>query len=378
MEIVLEYLDVWWIRVSIALGAALVAYWVVMAFFSQAKKKASRTSNLMDDAIIGAAESPASYGVLLVALGSIIKIIDKEFEPNLLLYRVEAIYITVSILVAWFFLRLIRIRENQILKGRVETKTDQTTITAISKLLRLVVIVLTALVCLQTLGFSLSGVIAFGGVGGAAVAFAAKDLLANFFGGFMVYMDKPFLVGDWIRSPDQNIEGTVEYIGWRITRIRTFDKRPLYVPNSVFAQISIENPSRMTNRRIYETIGVRYSDFSVVDKICKEVDDMLSDHPDIDNNQTLMVNFNRFADSSLEFFIYAFTHTTNWQEFHRIKQKVLIQVGEIIEANGAEIAFPAQSIYMETPVEMQSIEDNISNSREPLRASEQEAPQASN
>jgi len=106
----------------------------------------------------------------------------------------------------------------------------------------------------------------------------------------------------------------------------------------------------MTNRRIYENIGVRYSDFSHVEAICKDVRRMLIDHPEIDDKQTLMVNFNRFADSSLEFFIYTFTHTTDWQAFHQIKQDVLVRVGQIIESYGAEIAFPSQSVYVETPV----------------------------
>ena len=118
---------------------------------------------------------------------------------------------------------------------------------AMAKLLRLSVIITAGLVVLQTLGFSISGVLAFGGVGGIAVGFAARDLLANFFGGLMIYLDRPFSVGDWVRSPDRNIEGTVERIGWRLTVIRTFDKRPLYVPNSVFANIAVENPSRMAS-----------------------------------------------------------------------------------------------------------------------------------
>ncbi|WP_258868179.1 mechanosensitive ion channel family protein [Alkalilimnicola ehrlichii] len=122
------------------------------------------------------------------------------------------------------------------------------------------VIVIAGLVVLQTLGISIAGVLAFGGVGGIAVGFAARDLLANFFGGLTVYLDRPFSVGDWIRSPDREIEGTVERIGWRQTRIRTFDLRPLYVPNSTFNSIALENPSRMSNRRIFETIGIRYND----------------------------------------------------------------------------------------------------------------------
>jgi MscS family membrane protein len=204
---------------------------------------------------------------------------------------------------------------------------------------------------MQLLGYSVSGLLAFGGIGGIAVGFAAKDLLANFFGGLMIYLDRPFSVGDWIRSPDKEIEGTVEDVGWRLTRIRTFDKRPLYIPNSVFASISVENPSRMTNRRIYETVGIRYCDMDSMNNIVQQVTQMLKDHDAIDNNQTMIVNFNKFSDSSLDFFIYTFTKTTDWIEFHSVKQDVLLQIAEIIEKNGSEIAFPTSSIHLESAPE---------------------------
>ncbi|MCV6627683.1 MAG: mechanosensitive ion channel family protein, partial [Cellvibrionaceae bacterium] len=206
---------------------------------------------------------------------------------------------------------------------------DQTTVAAMGKLLRISVIITAALVALQTLGYSVSGVLAFGGIGGLAVGFAAKDLLANFFGGLMIYMDRPFKVGDWVRSPDKEIEGTVEDIGWRLTRIRTFDKRPLYVPNATFTQISLENPSRMLNRRIYETIGVRYDDADKVPALIEAVKEMLKNHEEIDQTQTLMVNFNAFAPSSLDFFIYTFTKTVNWAHYHEVKQDVLLKILDI-------------------------------------------------
>jgi len=352
IELLCEYVLVWWVQCLLIAVASGVAYWLLLHLVERLKTKAGNTQNLFDDAVVGAFSVPAAYAVLLVGLGFILEIIDARFESFSLQDQNQFYYIVGTILFTWFVLRLIRIRENQILKGEVESKSDQATITAIFKVIRLTVLVLAGLVCFQTLGFSLSGVIAFGGVGGAAVAFAAKDLLANFFGGLMVYMDKPFVVGDWVRSPDKNIEGTVEYIGWRVTRIRTFDKRPLYVPNSTFTQISIENPSRMTHRRIYEKIGVRYADMANVEAICKDIRRMLVDHEDIDDSQTLMVNFNAFAASSLEFFVYTFTHTTDWQTYHRIKQNVLVRIGQIIESYDAEIAFPTQSLHLETPVEV--------------------------
>ena len=212
---------------------------------------------------------------------------------------------------------------------------------------------LATLVALQTLGFSVSGVLAFGGVGGIAVGFAARDLLANFFGGFMIYMDRPFSVGDWVRSPDRNIEGTVEKIGWRLTVIRTFDKRPLYVPNSTFTSIAVENPSRMSHRRIYETIGVRYDDAAKLQGIINDVIDMLKKHPEIDDSQTLIVNFNQFAASSLEFFVYTFTHTTNWVKYHEVKQDVLFKIYNIITEHGAECAFPTSTVHLPDPVQLE-------------------------
>ena len=206
--------------------------------------------------------------------------------------------------------------------------------------------ILAAMMILQTMGFSISGILAFGGIGGLAVGFAAQDLLSNFFGGFILYFDRPFAIGDWIRSPDREIEGTVVKIGWRITTILTFDKRPLYIPNSLFSQISVENPSRMSNRRIKETIGLRYDDASKVEPIIKKVKEMLQNHPDIDNEKTLIVNFNTFASSSLDFFIYTFTKTTNWIEFHDVKQDVLLKIIKIVEENGAEFAFPTSTMHL--------------------------------
>ena len=138
----------------------------------------------------------------------------------------------------------------------------------------------------------------------------------------------------------------MEHIGWRLTRIRTFDKRPLYVPNSVFANIAVENPQRMTNRRIYETIGIRYDDAGKMAAITRDVKQMLREHPEMDTNQTMIVNFVAFAPSSLDFFVYTFTKTTDWIRFHEIKEDVMLKILEIIERHGAESAFPTSTIHI--------------------------------
>lgn len=334
--------DAWILKIFAIIFVALLLDFLQKKVLKRIKSQLERTANLWDDAFIHAVIKPLS--VLIWVFGLSIAIEVAGLSNSLKVFEVGVI-----ISVSWTIIRLITfVEKNIIQEKKVQGKTvDQTTADAISQLLRLSVIITSILVGLQSLGFNISAILAFGGIGGIAVGFAAKDLLANFFGGLMIYMDRPFSVGDWIRSPDRNIEGTVEKIGWRLTLIRTFDKRPLYIPNSMFASIAVENPSRMTHRRIYETIGVRYDDSKQLPAIISDVKEMLSEHPEIDTTQTMMVNFNKFASSSLDFFVYTFTKTTNWIKFHEVKQDVLFKITEIVEKHGAEMAFPTSTIHIE-------------------------------
>jgi MscS family membrane protein len=256
----------------------------------------------------------------------------------------------------WFILRFVRAYEASYVEGLKASgeAVDWTFIQAIGKLVRAAVFITAALIVLQNLGINISALLAFGGMGGIAVGLAARDLLANVFGGLTIYLDRPFAVGDWIRSPDQDIEGTVEEIGWRRTVIRTFDQRPLYVPNSLFTTISVENPARMLNRRIYETIGVRYDDVAQVPAILADVRAYLAANPEIDHSRLLMVNFNQFGASSLDFFIYGFTRTVVWAEFHVVKEEVLLAIAGIIAQHGAEIAFPTRTLHLASELRMAS------------------------
>jgi MscS family membrane protein len=117
------------------------------------------------------------------------------------------------------------------------------------------------------------------------------------------------------------------------------------VPNALFTTISVENPSRMLNRRIRETIGVRYDDVDRVPAILADVREYLQASPHIDQSVTLMVNFNSFGASSLDFFIYCFTRTTVWTEFHAVKEEILLHIAGIIAGHGAEVAFPTRTLH---------------------------------
>ncbi len=224
-------------------------------------------------------------------------------------------------------------------RGRIEL---------LSKLTSIFIILITALIALQTIGVNIATLIAFGGVGGLALGFASKDVVANYFSGFMIHVTRPFKIGDWIYTPDHSLDGTVEYIGYYLTIVKGLDKRPFYVPNALFSSKMIINASRMTNRRIKHTIGVRYQDFDEVESIVAEIKKMLQNHEAIDTKQHLLVDFNEFGPSSLNILIYTFTKTKVWKHWLEIQQEILINVGKIIRSHGAEIAYPTTTLDLPT------------------------------
>lgn len=351
-----DYVSEHWILFLFAIVfVTLLLNLIVRKAFKFLLVRAEKTHNLWDDALVIALKAPMQWAIWLFGINMAAmftaEVNDLGWSGNLTLINKAA----TVVVIAWVLLRLIsRVEENIITPEYMTKPMDKTTATAIRKLLHASIVITSGLVILQSFGISISGVLAFGGIGGLAIGFAAQDLLANFFGAIMIYLDKPFSVGDWVRSPDREIEGTVEDIGWRRTVIRTFDKRPLYVPNSVFTKIAVENPSRMSNRRIYETIGVRYDDVDRVAGIIDSVRTMLKTHNEIDPKQTLIVNLNTFGPSSLDFFVYTFTKTTDWVRYHEIKQDVLLKIENIVAESGADIAFPTQTIHLSANGELPS------------------------
>ncbi len=346
----------WIVKIFLVVLLTLIVSLGQRIVLARISRKAHETRNVWDDSFIDALTGPVRGAIWIIGIGFAAQIAGAHSDSPLFNHVGVAQRVGIIVMLSWFALRLValvadRYYQTQIAAGE---NVDETAIDAVAKLLRASIAITATLVVLQTLGFSVSGVLAFGGIGGIAVGFAAKDVLSNLFGGLTVYLDRPFSVGDWIRSPDREIEGVVERIGWRSTLIRTFDKRALYVPNQVFASISVENPSRMTNRRINETIGVRYGDIDCLPAILTDIREMLKNHEAIDTDQTLMVNLVEFGESSVNFFIYTFTRTTVWTEFHAIKDDVMLTISEIITGHGASIAYPTQVLHIPDEVAVAS------------------------
>jgi len=338
-----------WMATLIAIAlVTIVANQVAQVLLRHAARVTEKTSTVWDDALVQTASRPLLAAMWAIGAGYMARVVQRQVDEAFIEEALALRDVALIACVAWFLIRFAGKVGRNVEARRLERgeEVDHTTVDALVKLSRLVVVIVALITAAQTLGFQITGLLALGGVGGIAVGFAAKDLLANFFGGLTIYLDRPFSVGEWIRSPDKSIEGTVEYISWRHTRVRAFNKNPIYVPNALFTSIVVENPSRMSHRRIKETIGVRYDDFAAIAPIVAEVKAMLQAHEGIDATQTLIVNFNQFGPSSLDIMIYTFTKTTVWVEYHEVKQDVLIRIGEIIARHGAEIAFPTQTLHL--------------------------------
>lgn len=340
--------ELWLASVLVVLFVTLLATQALRLLLRRFERWARTTSNVWDESLLYAARRPLRTMIWLTGLGLAARAVQARWpEPDWLSTALLWRDIGFMLCVAWFLWLLIGQVTQITIRRRTEAgeEFDLTTAMALSKLLRLLVVVLSLITAANTLGLQIGGLLALGGVGGIAVGLAARDLLANFFGGLTIYLDRPFSVGDWIRSPDKSIEGTVEYISWRHTRIRAFNKNPIYVPNAVFTSIVVENPSRMSHRRLNETLGLRYDDFERVETVVADIRDMLRQHPGIDTTQTLIVNFTRFGASSLDIMIYAFTLTRGLAEYQSLKQELLLAIGRIVASSGAEIAFPTQTLH---------------------------------
>ncbi|GAB6034209.1 mechanosensitive ion channel family protein [Galenea microaerophila] len=360
--------QVWLLLVVLTLTTTLIVDILVRWFIYRLHRHLVAKHFMMWDAFVSAATGPVSLAIWVTGVTWAVTTLMMRFQlwTETIPYIQNTKSTLLVLLVGWYAIRVAGRLEQELKKvEKKDSRFDAATVEALSKLIKLIAFIITVIIVLSAWGVDPTGLLAFGGMSGIVVGFAAKDLLGNVFGGLVLYIDKPFVVGDWIRSPDREIEGTVEKIGWRMTVVRTFDKRPLYIPNGIFSNIAIENPSRMTNRRIKEVIGVRYCDVRKMAQITADIRNMLQNHPDIDQNQVIIVNFLEFSESSLNFLLYTFTRTTDWVTYHHVKERILLEINQIIDSHQAEMAFPTRTLYIEDKVNLA-----ISESQQASAASE--------
>lgn len=213
----------------------------------------------------------------------------------------------------------------------------------VSKIIRIVTIIIGIAIALTILFPNLSGLATGVGIGGAAVAFVSKDSLSSILSGMFLLLDKPFVIGDWITI--DSVDGIVEDISFRSTRIRTFSQSLVVIPNNTISNANIINWSRMEKRRVSFDLGVSYSTSETQIKQCiDDIKHLLTNHPDIESD-TALVHFTSFGDYSLNIQIIYYTLKTDLSSYLAIKETVNLDILNLCNRYQVEIAFPTQTIY---------------------------------
>ena len=338
-------------RYATALGivlAAFIAKKIFAFFFTRAiVPLAQKSSQELDDRFLTCLRKPLEFLIFLIGLFVAVEFLQLPVEPFDLKKFASALLKALFIVdIAWFFFNMVDMVDHYLNQwaSRTESALDDHLAPLVRKTLRIFIVIMAGLMAIQSFGYPVTGVLASLGIGGLAFALAAKDTVSNIFGSLMIIFDRPFHIGDWIKAGD--MEGTVEEIGFRSTKIRTFAKTLISVPNNVIANMALDNFSRMPKRRIRLTVGVTYDTSpSQMREAVEKIRDLLKNHPAIDQ-EFFLVNFTDFAASSLDIMIYCFTTTTVWGEYRDAREDVCLKIMDTLEALGLEIAFPRTTVYI--------------------------------
>lgn len=310
------------------------------------EKMAGKTSTQYDDLLVEAVSNPFSAIILTLGAYYATVVLELPTEPyNLPGFFDGAFKIAISILVIWTLYRLSNLLAKFLMNvfSKMDEEMAKQFAPLITQAIKVTILLIGVLVVVQNLGYSIGSVLAGLGIGGLAFALAAQDTLANLFGTFVMLMDRPFRVGDWVQFKD--IDGDVESIGFRSTKVRTWSKSLKIIPNKLLTSEVIQNWSQMPKRRVKMTIGVTYQTSpEKVMELRDRMEQILLDDPDVDKNYYL-VFFNGFGESALEYFIYYFTSSTVWKEYLEVKQRINIKFMEAVEDLGLSFAFPSQTVY---------------------------------
>ncbi|CAM4004238.1 mechanosensitive ion channel family protein [Arcobacter cloacae] len=322
-----------------------------------------------------AINSPLIYSLYLFSIQlSIFIIIKDQNFINAIMPWINTIYIA---LLTWAVYAILNIAINIYAQNLLERYQNvrKEMIVFILKIIKVVLIIFVVLFLFTQLGLDVKAILASLGVGGIAIALAAKDTLANFFASLNIMTDNSFSQGDWIKTKD--FEGTVVDIRMRTTRIRTFDNAMITVPNSQIANAHILNWSkRIIGRRIKMNISITYeSKMEDIINLKRDIYDMLSNHPKIATNQnihisrtrafeaikredlegiknTLLVFIDEYASSSIDILVYCFSKSPNWEDWLITKEEVIVEISKLVKKNNCEFAYPAQTIFLKKENEM--------------------------
>jgi len=307
------------------------------------EKIAKKTSNKLDDTFVEAMKGPAQF--FPIVIGFFIASNYLEFSPGSQQFVDNLNRSLITILIFWLLHQFIQ--PVSYLLGGLEKVLTRELIGWILKALKILIIILGAAAVLDLWGIKIGPIIAGLGLLGVAVALGAQDLFKNLISGILVLVEKRFKIGDWI-IVENIIEGIVERIGFRSTVVRKFDKSLAIIPNFQFAENAVINVSATTNWIISWIITLQYNTtVEQLKKIRDEIEKYITTHKDYKISLGHAVRVDKFSDSSIDMYIRCFTVTDDWDEWLKVKERLAIEIKQIIEKNNASFAFPSQSIYVE-------------------------------
>lgn len=333
------------IAVSILLVSFLIKNILSKTILNYIKMFTKKTKNTIDDKLVDILELPIKLSIILIGFFISINFLSISRFNGAFNSFTQSFAIFIIFLVLYKTLEQFSNIINKFSK-KFGKKISSDIENFLIKTFKIVIIAIGIMTILNEWGINISAFVASLGLVGMALALAAKDTAANLFGSLVIFTDRPFNIGDWIQTP--NVEGTVEDIGIRSTKVRTFSQALTNVPNAVIANSAITNWSKIGKRRIKMRLGLTYkTSTKQMQKILVDLREMLKNHNDI-HKDTIMVHFDEFQDSSLSLFCYFFTNTTAWAKYLAVREDINLKIMKIIEDNGAGFAFPSQSVYIES------------------------------
>lgn len=326
---------------------SLLSRRIIRYFFNNAlSKRVAATRVQWDDDIVEHMPAPLAAVVQIAFWYAAALVLNLPTEPDVRSVVLQGLRIGVIFAFTWVFFRGIDVLSLAAtrLSEKTDSRLDDQLVPLLRTTLKVFLGVLVAVVIVQEFGYSAASIIASLGIGGVAVALAAKDTLANFFGSVVVFTDRPFHVGDWVEFG--GVEGTVEEVGFRTTRIRQFDKALVTVPNQMFTTNPITNYSNRSIRRIKMTVGLTYETSSEqLREFLSRVRSLLSDSPALDQSFHF-AHFVEFGASSLDVQLYCFTKTAVWTDWLEAREELMLSIMDIVADLNLEIAYPTRTVYL--------------------------------
>ncbi len=347
-------LDKWMWLIEIAIGIVIIVSLslILKKIVKTVKKRTSKKEGMWAKKVHKIIHMPLQIAIWGFGVAYIVDVFGTHFGfPGIARYVRPLKVAFIVVCFSWIGLRWIKEVFNHLAKKSEKLGVAPSTMYALNKLSSFVLSIIALIIIFQIFGLNVLPLLTFGGIGVAGLAFAAKDIIGNFFGGAMLHLTRNFSVNDQVVIPAQNnFEGVVKEIGWYITVVEDYYRRPVYFPNALFAKTQVINASRRNHRRIKETISIRYDDIPNLEKIVEELQEKVGAHPQVDNTQSFSITFTKFGNHGLEIYLYLLIYQMPYVKFLRAQQEVLMIVREVVSKYGAEFCYPTMTVNLaQTP-----------------------------